>query len=414
MRYSLDVESRANNKTFSKEEDLLKIAQKHHLLAEVGLAKRNWYNAKDQAQKALEVLSSHQNRENLLHSSTLISYELTECLFLKSSCLFILAQAQEQLDEIIAAISNLETAKQIGLTENNPYLYISILNSLQRLYKRKKQYLEAFCTKLEQRSIEQKYGFRIFIGASSLEATQQAKLIATVGKQLITSQPENIAPEITASGRQKDVENLLERIRCENNKLIIIYGKSGVGKTSLLNAGLIPALKKKAIATQDNLVVQIRVYQNWIEELAHQIEEGVRKLPTTEDAQTQNRENGKNQNFNSELEIFPSELGTSTSKHDSSTLEIKNLALELASLTSEIEILTSEFESLNSELETLTPEPQTFTISPSFTHPQFHFLLEQLRQNEQENLCIVLIFDQFEEFFFIHTESEARRQFLSF
>ncbi|RAM52736.1 MAG: hypothetical protein C6Y22_04335 [Hapalosiphonaceae cyanobacterium JJU2] len=435
MQYSPDVESRAKNKTFSKEKTLLKIAQEHHLLAEVALAKRNWHNAKEEAQKALEILSSHENIKIWLHSSTSIPAHLSECLFLNSSCLFILAQAQEQLNEVIAAISNLEAAKQIGITENTPHIYINILNSLQRLYKQEKQYLEAFCTKLEQRSIEQKYGLRIFIGAGSLEAIQQAKLIPTVEKQLFTSQQENIAPEITASGRQKDVEHLLERIGCENNKLIIIYGKSGVGKTSLLNAGLIPALKNKAIATQDNLVVQIRVYRNWIEELVHQIEQEARKLATTQDAQTQNGENGKNQNLNSELGVFPlefetstseletstlefeistSEIETSTSELDSSTLEIKTLALELASLTSEIEILTSEFESLNSELETLTPEPQTFTISPSSTLPQFHFLLEQLRQNEQHNLRTVLIFDQFEEFFLIHTESEPRRQFFEF
>ncbi|KOP25890.1 hypothetical protein AMR41_11475 [Hapalosiphon sp. MRB220] len=414
MQYSPDLESRANKKAFSKEKDLLKIAQEHHLLAEVALAKRNWHNAKDQAQKALQILFSHQNRENLLYSSTLASYGLCEYLFLKSSCLFILAQAQEQLNEVAAAISNLEAAKQIGITENIPYIYISILNSLQRLYKQQKQYLQAYCTKLEKRSIEKKYGLRIFIGAGSLEAKQQPKLNATVEKQIFTVQQENIAPEIAASGRQKDVEHLLERIGCENHKLIIIYGKSGVGKSSLLNAGLIPALKNTAIATQNSLVVQIKVYPNWIEELAQQIEEEVRKLVTTQDTQIQNRENGKNQNLNSEVEIFPSELETSTSEIDSSTLEVKTLALELASLTSEIEILTSEFDSLNSELETLTPEPQTFTISPSPTLPQFHFLLEQLRQNEQHNLHTVLIFDQFEEFFFIHTDSEARRQFFEF
>jgi tetratricopeptide (TPR) repeat protein len=403
-----------NNKTFSEKKYLLKIAQEHHLLAEVALAKRNWRNAKDQAQKALQVLSSQHNRENILHSSTLNPCELTEYLFLKSSCFFILAQAQEQLNEFIAAINNLEAAKQIGITENIPFLYISILNSLRRLYKQQKQYLEATHTKLEQRSIEQKYGLRIFIGAGSLEAIQQPKLVTTVEKQLITSQQENIAPEITASSRQKDVEQLLERIGSENNKLIIIYGKSGVGKTSLLNAGLIPALKKTAIATQDNLVVQIRVYRNWIEELTHQIEEEARKSATTQDTETQNQENGKNQALNSEVEISTSEVKTSTSKLDSSTLEIKTLALELASLTSEIEILTCEFDSLNSELETFTPEPQSFTISPSHTLPQFHFLLEQLRQNEQHNLRTVLIFDQFEEFFFIHTLSEPRRQFFEF
>jgi tetratricopeptide (TPR) repeat protein len=526
MQHSPEVESRTNNQTSSQEKNFLKLAQEHRLSAEVALAENNWHDAKNLAQRALEFLYSHQNRE-ISTPSDLASY-----LFIKSSCLFILAQAQEQSNEILAAIDNLEAAKQIGINENNPYLYISILNSLQRLYKQQKQYLEAFSTKLEQRSIEQKYGLQTFIGAGSLEAKQQAKLITTVGTQLIASQEENIAPEITASGRQKDVEQLLERIGCEDYKLIIIYGKAGVGKSSLLNAGLIPALKKQAIATQDNLVdfsrdlenpspnlsparrealkfppplpgkgarglgqamifphdmksqdnlvVSIQVYDHWIEELAQQLEQRVAELEITEDTHTQeftdtenkegrrqeaegrrflkagdstpteggqleevglldpcclrSRASGKgipsascplpsdlfDKNLSSELEtstlefeISALELEISTSKLDTSTLEVKTLALELATLTSEIEILTSEFETLISELE-ITPDHQTFSISPSPTLPKFHFLLEQLHYNHQHNLRTVLIFDQFEEFFLIHTEAEQRRQFFEF
>jgi DNA replication protein DnaC len=425
MQYSPEVENKTNNKTFSKEKSFLKLAQDHYLSAEAALAKNNWYDAKSLAQTALEFLYSHQNREHWQQNSLPTPSDLTGYLFLKSSCLFILAQAQEQLNEIPAAIRNLEAAKQIGITDNNPYLHISIFNSLQRLYKQQKQYLEAFSNKLEQRSVEQKYGLRAFIGAGSLEATRQAKLI-TIGTQLIPSQKENIAPEITASSRQKDVEQLLERISSEDYKLIIIYGKSGVGKSSLLNAGLIPALKKKAIATQDNLVVSIQVYDHWIEELAQHLEQTVGELEIREDTHTQeftdaeNTDNRKNNNLSSELEtstlefeISALELETSTSKLDSSTLEVDTLALELATLTSEIEILTSEFETLTSKLD-IIPEPQTFPISSSSTLPKFHFLLEQLHYNHQHNFHTVLIFDQFEEFFLIRTQPEERRQFFEF
>ncbi|BAU05194.1 WD-40 repeat-containing protein [Fischerella sp. NIES-3754] len=425
MQYSPEVENNKNNKTSSEEKSFMKLAQDHYLSAEAALAKNNWYDAKSLAETALEFLYSHQNGEHWQQNSLPTPSTLTGYLFLKISCLFILAQAQEQLNEIPAAIRNLEAAKQIGITDNNPYLYISILNSLQRLYKQQKQYLEAFSTKLEQRSVEQKYGLRAFIGAGSLAATEQANFI-TIGTQPTPSPKENIAPEITASSRQKDVEQLLERISSEGYKLIIIYGKTRVGKSSLLNAGLIPALKKKAIATQDNLVVSIQVYDHWIEELAQHLEQKVGELEIKEDTHTQeftdteNTDNRKNNNLSSELEtstlefeISALELETSTSKLNTSTLEVDTLALELATLTSELEILTSEFETLTSELE-IIPEPQTFCFSSSPTLPKFYFLLEQLHYNHQQNLRTVLIFDQFEEFFLIHTQPEERQQFFEF
>ena len=46
----------------------------------------------------------------------------------------------------------------------------------------------------------------------------------------------------TFYGREKEVENLLQII--QKNKLITLTGVSGSGKTSLINAGLIPRLKK--------------------------------------------------------------------------------------------------------------------------------------------------------------------------
>ena len=47
---------------------------------------------------------------------------------------------------------------------------------------------------------------------------------------------------LTFYGREKEVENLLQII--QKNKLITLTGVSGSGKTSLINAGLIPRLKK--------------------------------------------------------------------------------------------------------------------------------------------------------------------------
>ncbi len=74
-----------------------------------------------------------------------------------------------------------------------------------------------------------------------------------------------IAPEIAASGRQLDVERLIERIGRHDCKLIVIHGQSGVGKSSLVQGGLVPALKQKVMGTLDTLPITMRVYSHWQE-----------------------------------------------------------------------------------------------------------------------------------------------------
>jgi len=44
-------------------------------------------------------------------------------------------------------------------------------------------------------------------------------------------------------GRDKDINRLYRRINIE--KLVVLYSKSGLGKSSLLNAGIIPKLKSE-------------------------------------------------------------------------------------------------------------------------------------------------------------------------
>jgi hypothetical protein len=133
---------------------------------------------------------------------------------------------------------------------------------LQKLYFEQKEYLKAFEIKLERQSIEQQYGFRAFVGAGRIQPRRQAKLALTQVKS-----QETIAPEITASGRQLDVERLVQRIGEPSYKLIVIHGQSGVGKSSLVNGGLVPALKQKAIGTSDVLPVRCEFtragLENW-------------------------------------------------------------------------------------------------------------------------------------------------------
>ncbi len=53
--------------------------------------------------------------------------------------------------------------------------------------------------------------------------------------------------EIAASGRTQDVEYLINRILAPDQQLTVIHGESGVGKSSLVNAGLMPALWQRSL-----------------------------------------------------------------------------------------------------------------------------------------------------------------------
>ncbi|WP_300001974.1 AAA family ATPase [Anabaena sp. AL09] len=226
------------------ENNILKIAEDYLFLATANFEQSNFQEAAKIANQGIGVI----------HELPLLNYY-------RQSLFLILAQAQEKLQQYEQAISSLEFAKDIGVINNHPKLYVKILNLLQKLLFQKTEYLKAFNTKLESRSIEQQFGLRAFIGAGWLKP---AKNTSFVNK-------ENISPEIEASGRKIDVDELLARIGRTDKKIIVIHGQSGVGKSSLVNAGLIPALENKAIGFQDNLPVTIRVYNSWFTELAKEL-----------------------------------------------------------------------------------------------------------------------------------------------
>ncbi|MBS9383883.1 MAG: ribosome assembly protein 4 [Dolichospermum sp. BR01] len=226
------------------ENNILKIAEDYLFLAIANFEQSNFQEAAKIANQGIGVI----------HELPLLNYY-------RQSLFLILAQAQEKLQQYEQAISNLKLAKDIGVINNHPKLYVKILNLLQKLLFQKTEYLEAFNTKLQSRSIEQQFGLRAFIGAGWLKP---AKNTSFVNK-------ENISPEIEASGRKIDVDELLARIGRTDKKIIVIHGQSGVGKSSLVNAGLIPALENKAIGFQDNLPVTIRVYNSWFTELAKEL-----------------------------------------------------------------------------------------------------------------------------------------------
>ena len=241
--------------------------------------------------------------------------------------LLLLAQAERGLGNGRQAIAHLLQARELG-DMGHPLIYQRVLLTLQDIYWDHGHYLKAFKVKQDRLEVEKAAGIRAFVGAGRLGRDRR-----------ITETSDEIPLEIRASGRQQDLEALLQRIGRNDYKLIVLHGLSGVGKSSLVNAGLIPRLKKKPIGFRDNLVVLQRQYQDW---------------------------------------------------HP-------NLALAFT-------------ESLRRFAHRVNPDNPTAPLPPI---PPDR-LIEELQQTEDRFLRVILIFDQFEEFFFANPDPLERRRFFEF
>ena len=305
-------------------------ARGYHFLSEVAFAKENWKKAKKLAEKSLKIFDQEvkERLTTILHEE--VTYLIWEKSFHKPWYLFSLAKAQKQLGEIEEAITTLKHAQKIAKPEYDPEFYVDTLDQLWELYFQSRQYLDAFTTKQKRREIQQQFGLRAFIGAGRLVHSQS---ITNPGLPSVEKH-QKINPEISASGRVRDLERLVRRIRLNDRKLIVIHGHSGVGKSSIIQAGLIPQLKNIFVEERRVLPVLQRYYTNWVQALSQALSE------------------------------------------------------TFSPLTS-IQFDSNNFQTLN--------EIKAF-----------------LQKSLKNNLLIVIIFDQFEEFFFVCKEPEQRKQFYQF
>ncbi len=169
------------------------------------------------------------------------------------------ADRQQQAGDIDGAIAVLEGLR--GLSPSSfPKLYLSGLETLQGLYfDDRRDYLKAYEVRQKRNAIERRYGLRAFIGAGRLQPIETDRS---------DDDAETLPPEIEQAGRGDDVRNLLERIGRSDCKLIVLNGPSGVGKSSLVNAGLVPALQTQSVNYRNVVVAVVRVYRDWPRELA--------------------------------------------------------------------------------------------------------------------------------------------------
>ncbi|WP_373527192.1 hypothetical protein [Nostoc sp.] len=231
------------------------VAQNYGFLANVAASESNWILTHELANTALSI------------SEEVTQVSLRDALRRRqqeSWYLLLLARAQRHLGQFEEAMNNLEWAKVVCELQYQPSLYLEILEELRSLYFfERHEYTEAFNLKQEKIKIEHQYGFRAFIGASQLQP-QRPRINPVLEPHKIPFIPEEVAQEISASGRQQDVNRLIERITRADYKLTVIYGPSGVGKSSLLKAGLVPALKGKLIGERIPVPIVLSVYTDWM------------------------------------------------------------------------------------------------------------------------------------------------------
>ncbi len=224
-------------------------------MARALLEQGRWEPAREAAQRALAELAG----------------EPADLDWLRGMYRCFAAEAERGLGNLPEAIALLTAANaQVVSDLGYPKPAIRILAVLREVHLALGQYWEAFEAKQARLSVEQQYGLRAFVGAGRLQAQRQA-----VEREFAMPTGGQVAPEIAAAGRQQDLARLVERVERRDNRLNVIHGGSGVGKSSLVNAGLVPMLRQGPIAARDNLPVVVRTYTQWVDELSQQLHRGL-------------------------------------------------------------------------------------------------------------------------------------------
>lgn len=310
------------------------VAEDYGFLAEVALQQSQWEKAGESAKLALSVLAQAgiNKKETGLY-------------------LLLLAKAQRNLisgsrvnppqpplakggsESVFSPLEIIETltqAKEITQPQDDVQLYLRILEELRTLYFEQSEYLKAFHIKLEQQAVKSKYRLQAFIGASRLQSPQQ---IIDIGLKSGKSKAEIIEEIEAASGRSRDIKEISQRIGTPACKLTIVHGQSGVGKSSIIQAWLVPAVQLTTFEARDILPILLQSYHDWVRDCGESLKAGIEQLKAV---------------------------------------------------------------NLSGAIDTPTA------------------ILEQLRLNQDRNLLTVLIFDQFEEFFFAYRDPIARRELYDF
>ena len=345
------------------------LAQDYGFLAEVALQKRQWQKAQKWATQALEIID-----EDGMFSRVRGLYVL------------LLARSQAHLGQFAEAIANLDCNLNIARRDPDydPQIYLNSLKELRSLYFQQEDYPRAFRLKQERRAIEAQLGLRAFIGAGRLHS-QRHSLNPTISQ---TSVHTTVAEEIKFSGRQQDVNDLISRLGRNDYKLTVIHGPSGVGKSSLVQAGLVPQLRQKVIGARTPLPLLVQLYTDWLTALEASLQ---RELECLDDSR------------GSASVPAPVQGTRGAEVQGSRGAEVQGTSRGSASVPAP-----------SSRGSASVPAPELLSDEPATFEQKRAKILKILGENANRNLLTVLIFDQFEEFFFVRTDLADKKQFYEF
>lgn len=271
--------------------DPIRLARDYGYLAEVAIAQYHQHSrikqldkAQTFVQQALDISESEFGKETIRYH--------------RSYYLYLLAIVQQHKGQPATALQTLESARAYTNPRYDLSLYRNILNRLWQLYFEQKHYDQAFDIKLAQRRVESLFGLRAFIGAGQIQIPLDSESIATLP---LSDQSESalnaassaaarrfspasntptqqntariLAAEIKASGREQDINALINRISQPRYPIVVIHGQSGVGKSSTISAGLVPRLRKLLSEGRTTLPITISSYGNWKEQIRTGLEE---------------------------------------------------------------------------------------------------------------------------------------------
>ena len=224
-------------------------ARAEGFLAEVALAQDDWPTAQRRAETALNLIQPMASPPADTDLEEQAFYAWVNS-FHRSWYGFSLGKAQMGQGQVNVAVQTLEQVPRMTQPEYDPLLYSQTLEYLRRGYFDQGHYLRAFETRREKEAIESRFNFRAFVGAGRLQPKQQV-----TNPALPTGDHD---PDlIMASGRRQDVQRLVTRLERDEYVLTIVYGPSGVGKSSLIEAGLVPTLEQQRFG--DRRVVPVRL-----------------------------------------------------------------------------------------------------------------------------------------------------------
>ena len=131
-----------------------------------------------------------------------------------------------------------------------PHLFLAALSRLNNLEFCDGRYVAAFAGWQWHQQIERWAGLRAFVGAGRLQPQG--------------SKASDVPPEIGQFGRGEDLKTLGDRIRENETRLVAIGGASGVGKSSLVSAGLVPQVARENFeGGRDGVAIVVRQYEDW-------------------------------------------------------------------------------------------------------------------------------------------------------